>query len=43
VIVPRGFIMNRKLKVEEACDSVKPTCLEAERKEALHPHWTINQ
>jgi len=35
VIVPRGFIMNGKLKVGEACGSAKPTCLEVEEKGSL--------
>jgi len=35
VIVPRGFIMNGKLKVGEAHGSAKPTCLEAKEKRSL--------
>jgi len=39
VIVPRGFIMNGKLKVGEACGSAKPTCLEVEEKGSLASSW----
>jgi hypothetical protein len=35
VIVPKGFIMNGKLKVGEAHGSAKPTCLEAKEKGSL--------